>query len=60
LKEEEGFKWMLREPVRIFTDESHQRFLEDAGADTVLKYMSENMIGYVILVDDANSYNGHN
>ncbi len=58
LKEGEGFKWMLREPVRIFTDESHQRFLEDVGADTALKYMSENMIGYVILVDDANSYKG--
>jgi len=58
LKEEKGFKWMLSEPVRVFTDESHQIFPEDIGADTVLKYMSENLLGYVVLVSEDNSYRG--
>jgi CBS domain-containing protein len=58
LKEENGFRWMLHEPVSIFTDESHQIFPEDVGTDTVLKYMSENLLGYVVLVNEVNAYRG--
>jgi CBS domain-containing protein len=49
---------MLHEPVSIFTDESHQIFPEDVGTDTVLKYMSENLLGYVVLVNEVNAYRG--
>jgi CBS domain-containing protein len=58
LKEEIGLKRLLQEPVGIFTDESHQIFHEDVGVDIVLKYMSENLLGYVVLVDVANAYKG--
>ncbi|MBC7113015.1 MAG: CBS domain-containing protein [Candidatus Methanomethyliales bacterium] len=56
--EEKGLDLTLNEPVNLFMDEAHQIFLEDVNLETVLKYIGENMAGYVILVDQSGRFKG--
>jgi CBS domain-containing protein len=56
--EEKGLDLTLNESVNLFMDETHQIFLEDTNLETILKYVRENMAGYVILVDQSGRFKG--
>ncbi len=56
--EEKGLDLTLNESVNLFMDETYQVFLEDTNLETVLKYVRENMAGYVILVDQSGQFKG--
>ena len=56
--EEKGLDFVLNESINLFMDEVYQLFFEDTDLETILKYMSENMIGYVILIDYLNKFKG--
>jgi len=58
IRAKKGFESVLQEPVNLFMDESYQIFPENTDAETVIKYMVENSLGYVILVDQAGAYKG--
>ncbi|MCQ5377245.1 MAG: CBS domain-containing protein [Candidatus Methanomethylicia archaeon] len=58
IREGKGLKAILSEPIRMVIDESHQVFTTETSASTVLKFMVENMAGYVIIVDASNNYVG--
>ena len=58
LLKEKGLDFILNEPVNLFMDEAHQLFLEDTDVETVLRYLSENMTGYIILVDHSGRFRG--
>jgi len=55
---EKGLDLTLNESVNLFMDEAHQLFLEDTSLETILKYIRENMAGYVILVDQSRRFKG--
>ncbi|MGQ9759613.1 MAG: CBS domain-containing protein [Candidatus Methanomethylicaceae archaeon] len=56
--EKKGLEFMLNESINLFMDEAHQLFFEDTNLETALKYLSENMMGYVILVDQSGRFKG--
>lgn len=58
IREGKGLKAILSEPIRMIIDESHQVFTTEASVSTILKFMVENMAGYVIIVDASNNYVG--
>ncbi|MGC8935749.1 MAG: CBS domain-containing protein [Candidatus Methanomethylicaceae archaeon] len=58
LIEEKGLDAILNEPINLFMDEIHHLFFDDARLDTILKYICENMVGYVILVDQSGRFKG--
>lgn len=58
IREGKGVKAILNEPLRMIIDESHQVFTTDAQMSAILKFMVENMVGYVVVVDASNNYAG--
>lgn len=58
IRGKEGSRSLMSEPVFILIDESHQVFEGGAPIRMVLDYMGENSIGYVVVVDQNNSYVG--
>ncbi len=58
IRGKEGSKSLMDEPVFILIDESHQVFEEESPIKMVLDYMGENSIGYIVVVDQNNSYRG--
>ncbi len=58
LKIRKGLKGVLREPVNLFLDEARNVFTENSTIQTVLQYMAENNVGYVIIVNESGIFKG--
>ncbi len=58
LREKEGIKGILREPVGLFIDEARHLFVEDTPLQAVLQYMAENEIGQVVVVNQVGGFRG--
>ncbi len=58
LKTKKGLRGVLREPVSLFIDEARNIFPESVTLQTVLQYMAENNLGYVIVVDENYVFKG--
>ncbi len=58
LKTKEGLRGVLREPVNLFLDEARNIFPESVSLQTVLQYMAENNVGYVIIADENGVFKG--
>lgn len=58
LREREGIKGILREPVGLFIDEARHLFVEDTPLQAVLQYMAENEIGQVVVVNQVGGFRG--
>jgi len=58
LRVKKGIKGILKEPVSLFLDEARNIFPENSTPKTILQYMAENNIGYVLIVDDNGMFKG--
>ncbi|RLE49217.1 MAG: hypothetical protein DRJ31_05750 [Candidatus Methanomethylicota archaeon] len=58
IRAKKGLKSLLKEPVSLFLDEAHQLFPENTTPQTILQYMAENALGYIIVVDQAGAFKG--
>ncbi len=54
LRERLGFKALLNEPIHVFANEALHIFPHWMRVAPALKYMLENRVGYIIVVDDLN------
>jgi len=58
IRAKKGLRSLLKEPVNLFLDEAHQLFPETTSPQTILQYMAENALGYIIIVDQAGAFKG--
>lgn len=58
LKTRKGLGGVLREPISLFIDEVRNVFPENITLQTVLQYMTENNLGYVVVVNENYVFKG--
>ncbi|RLG92597.1 MAG: hypothetical protein DRO36_00885 [Candidatus Hecatellales archaeon] len=58
LKTRKGLRGVLEEPISLFLDEARNVFPENVTLQTVLQYMAENSLGYIIVVNENHVFKG--
>jgi len=58
IRAKKDLRQVFLEPVNLFMDELHQIFLNDIGVEAVLKFMAENRLGYLVIVDQSSVFRG--